>query len=202
MITGGEREERIEHYVAVVARDIGGRPDRVEDAQIVAHDKMEGLAVAGPYRPTQPGGEGSSAVGQRKLATHHPVRHSRPYRLRVTENACAKIRPMKARLRGSRISISCYRRIVIADRPYESRDAARLLFIAASRQIRNLPMLLQTGQSDRFPGMSRRALRGSSDRVCTKPRFGGGTWCASARGDADCTSEGLVAEVAEKHPER
>jgi S-adenosylmethionine:tRNA-ribosyltransferase-isomerase (queuine synthetase) len=41
--------------------------------------------------------------------------------------------------------------------PYEWRDPARLLFIAASRQIRNLPMLLQTGQSDRFPGMARRA---------------------------------------------
>ena len=51
---------------------------------------------------------------------------------------------MKARLCGSRISISRYRRIVIADRPYLPRDAARLPFIARAGQIRNLP-ILQTG---------------------------------------------------------
>jgi predicted amidohydrolase YtcJ len=53
MITGVGREERIEHYVAVVARDVDGRPDRVEHAQIVPHDKIEGLARTEAF-PTSP----------------------------------------------------------------------------------------------------------------------------------------------------
>jgi len=83
MIREVECEELIEHHVAVVARDVGGRPDRVEHSQIAPPDKREGLAVADPYRPTQPkGSEGSCVRGQLKLATRHPVRHSRPHRLR------------------------------------------------------------------------------------------------------------------------
>jgi len=40
---GIEREQRVEHHVGVIARGIGGRPHRVEDAQIVPHDQAQGL---------------------------------------------------------------------------------------------------------------------------------------------------------------
>ena len=38
-----ERKQRVEHQVAEIARDIGGRPDRVDAPQIRLRDKAQGL---------------------------------------------------------------------------------------------------------------------------------------------------------------
>ena len=111
-------------------------------------------------------------------------------------------------MRHYRITISGCRGIVIADRPYVPRDAARLLLIAASGKIRICRCCCKPGNLIVFPAAPRRVLRGSSDRGHTQPRFGGGTWCASARGarrlhlgDKSSFAEGFVAEVAQNHPE-
>ena len=47
-----EGEQRVEHHVGVIARDIGGRPHRVENAQIVRIIKR--TVFASPARARTP----------------------------------------------------------------------------------------------------------------------------------------------------
>ena len=65
---GVDREQRVEHHVAVIAGDVGGRPDRVEHAQIRLRDKAQGLRVgrAGPRAKTV-GGERRRPGGDRRI---------------------------------------------------------------------------------------------------------------------------------------
>src|SRR6516164_3097798 len=44
---GVERKERIEHHIAVIARDVRRRPYRVENAQIRLRDKAQRVGVGG-----------------------------------------------------------------------------------------------------------------------------------------------------------
>jgi S-adenosylmethionine:tRNA ribosyltransferase-isomerase len=110
-------------------------------------------------------------------------------------------------------------RELIADRPCEPRDAARLLLIAASRdledrQIRDLPMLLRPGDLLVFNDtkvIPARLLGRSgtiSIEITLHRDLGGGAWRAFAKGarrlrtgDSLVFGEGFAAEVAEKHPE-
>ena len=67
---GIEREQRVEHHIAVVARDISGRPDRVENAQIRTCDKAQ-RRPASPRRPhaeTQRRGGAAHRHGGREFA--------------------------------------------------------------------------------------------------------------------------------------
>src|ERR1700730_17250313 len=76
---GVEREERVEHHVAVVAGDVRGRPDRVEHAQIRLSDKTQGFCLRGLRSSTKAdGSETRRPCGRRKFATRHPVSHPVP----------------------------------------------------------------------------------------------------------------------------
>jgi len=90
---GIERKERVEHHIAVIARHIGGRPHGVEDAQIVAHDEAQGLDIGGsrPGTETKPG-EARCTRSHRKITTRHPMSHSRPPPLEVTQKGRSKNR--------------------------------------------------------------------------------------------------------------
>src|SRR5208282_3154935 len=108
---------------------------------------------------------------------------------------------------------------LIADRPREPRDAARLLLIPASggledRQIMDLPALLRPGDLLVFNDtkviptrlVGRRGA--ASVEVTLYHNLGGGAWRAFARGarrlrvgDRLVFAEGFAADVAEKHPE-
>ena len=108
---------------------------------------------------------------------------------------------------------------LIADRPCEPRDAARLLLIPASggfedRQIMDLPALLQPGDLLVFNDtkvMPARLVgrRGAASIEVTLYRdLGGGAWRAFAKGarrlrvgDRLVFAEDFATEVAEKHPE-
>src|ERR1700751_398012 len=50
---GVERKQRVEYHIAVIARDVGGRPDRIEHAQIRLGDKAQGLLIGGPPAPAR-----------------------------------------------------------------------------------------------------------------------------------------------------
>src|SRR5271166_2659196 len=108
---------------------------------------------------------------------------------------------------------------LIADRPREPRDAARLLLIPASggledRQIMDLPTLLRPGDFLVFNDtkviptrlVGRRGA--AAIEVMLHRDLGGGAWRAFAKGarrlrvgDRLVFAEGFAADVAEKHPE-
>src|SRR5437016_5040040 len=110
-------------------------------------------------------------------------------------------------------------RSLIADRPCEPREAARLLFIPAlggfeDRQIKDVPMLLQPGDLLVFndtkviPARLVGRRGAASIEVTLHRDLGGGAWRAFAKGarrlrlgDNIVFAEGFVADVGEKHPE-
>src|SRR6516225_6073898 len=110
-------------------------------------------------------------------------------------------------------------RPLIADRPCEPRDAARLLLIPASgplqdRQISDLPALLRPGDLLVFndtkviPARLVGRRGAASIEVTLYRDLGGGAWRAFAKGarrlrvgDPLVFAEDFAAEVAGKHPE-
>src|SRR5262252_911762 len=73
---GIDREQRIEHHVAVVAGDVCGGPNRVENAQIRLRNKAQSLCcIRRPSAKTM-GGERRRTGSSRELATRHPMSHS------------------------------------------------------------------------------------------------------------------------------
>src|SRR5208282_1508306 len=108
---------------------------------------------------------------------------------------------------------------LIADRPREPRDAARLLLIPASggledRQIMDLPALLRPGDLLVFndtkviPARLVGRREAASVEVTLHRDLGGGSWRAFAKGarrlrvgDRLVFAEDFAADVAQKHPE-
>jgi hypothetical protein len=75
---GVDREQRVEHHVAVIARDVGGGPNRVEHAQIRLRDETQGLCVGCTGIPAEAAaGRCCRAGGNPEFTTCQPVRH--PY---------------------------------------------------------------------------------------------------------------------------
>ena len=73
---GVDREQRVEHHVAVVAGDVGRRPDRIEHLHIGLRDKAQGLRAGTLSLGFEPGGgEGCRPCGDTEFATRHPVSH-------------------------------------------------------------------------------------------------------------------------------
>src|SRR5215468_5279785 len=110
-------------------------------------------------------------------------------------------------------------RELIADRPCEPRDAARLLLVPASgrfedRRITDLPALLNPGDLLVFNDTKVIPARLAGRRGAARVEFtlyrdlGGGSWRAFARGarrlrvaDRLVFAEAFTADVVEKHPE-
>jgi hypothetical protein len=130
MITGVEHEERIEPHVAVVARDVGGRPDRLQHAQIVLHDKNRGSCPRRPV-PANPPRRNRRLQRPRPAQTRDASSREafRPHRFRATENAAAGNQANVARLadRGSRL-VMAMRRVC----PKDGSDTAALSRIATA----------------------------------------------------------------------
>ena len=73
---GVDREQRVEHHVAVVSRDVCGRPHRIEDAQIRLGDKAQRLGTGTLGRCFEaPGDKGRCPRGDPEFATRQSVRH-------------------------------------------------------------------------------------------------------------------------------
>ena len=92
-----ERKQRVEHHVAVVARDVRCRPDRIEHMQIRLGDEPQRLRVAAlSARCEAVSGQCRRAGGYSEFSTCQPVSHCYLRRSELTLEMVAKTAPHRA----------------------------------------------------------------------------------------------------------
>ena len=143
-----ERKQGVEHHVAMVSRDVGRGPDRIEDAQIRLGDEAQGLAVGGPGGCAE--GPAAKARGTRrrgKFAAGHGAGHADLRCSGIAGDASknraaaqppwiAEVAPAPHLAAMTRLGLDDFDfdlpRALIAAHPCAPRDAARLLLIPAA----------------------------------------------------------------------
>jgi hypothetical protein len=90
---GVDREQRIEHHVAVVARNVGGGPDRIQHPQIRLRDEAQSLRVGRAGIPAKAAaGQGRRRGGDPEFTTCQPVKHPYLRRFELTSKMWQKLR--------------------------------------------------------------------------------------------------------------
>src|SRR5262249_28567798 len=144
---GVDRKQRVEDAVTVVAGDVGGGPDRVEDAQIRLCDEFQRLPVIRRLGAVawQRGGEraggGRPSGALAEVAAGQTIAHYCLPKLASCRDRIARMGPQPISAVATSPSLLCHLRMhlddfdfalpreLIADRPAEPREAARLLVL-------------------------------------------------------------------------